>query len=250
MARNATTLWIGVAAAMVFLLSGVVVADNVPTTRPAKPITTRPAATQPAVIQSATTTATTQPVASQPTSQPASQPTSRPAVLSAEGVARLIADLGGDDWESAERAAMELANYDRQAEEAIADALRVGDVSEAFHKRAAGVLERIYDARAKIAGTWEEQLWANIKHKQLVKIAAAANGALTIAPAPGARYRQYVYSEVSFDGTTLKFHVQTNPGYEFDVVMKLTDNGEFAGTRTRVSTGETWDFRMTRLRDF
>ena len=119
-----------------------------------------------------------------------------------------------------------------------------------FQKRAAGVLERIYAARVKIAGVWEEELWANIKHKQQVRITAGADGVVTLAPGPAARYRHYVYTEASFDGTTLKFHVRTNPDYEFDVEVKQTEDGELSGTRTRSETGESWDFRMTKVRDF
>jgi len=186
---------------------------------------------------------------SQPTSQPADGSASRPVSLSAEELARLLAELGDDDWERAELAAMELAKHDQQAETAINDALQ-GVVSEPFQKRATGVLERIYAARVKIAGTWEEELWANVKYKQQVRITADAAGTVTLAPGPVARYRHYVYTAASFDGTTLKFHVRTNPDYEFDVEVKLTADGELSGTRTRVDTGESWDFRMTRVRDF
>jgi len=187
------------------------------------------------------------------TSQPADGAdgavTSRPASLSAEEMVQLLADLGDADWERAERASMELAKYDRQAEAAINDAL-TGVVNEAFRTRAAGVLERIYAARVTIVGTWEEQLWANVKHKQQVRITADAAGTVTLAPSPVARYRHYVYTEASFDGTTLTFHVRTNPDYEFDVELTLTAEGELTGTRTRTGTDESWEFRMTRLRDF
>ncbi|MCL2701520.1 MAG: hypothetical protein FWE88_07485 [Phycisphaerae bacterium] len=185
------------------------------------------------------------------TSQPAeaAATTSRPASLSQAALVQLLADLGDSDWERAERAAMELSHYDRQAEAALEDAL-LGVVNDAFQKRAAAVLERIYAARVKITGVWQEELWANVKHKQLVRITADAKGTITLSPAPGARYQHYKYSEASFDGTTLKFHVQTNPDYEFDVELKLDDNGELAGTRTQRGSGKSWDFRMTRVREF
>jgi len=185
------------------------------------------------------------------TSQPADETastTSRPASLSPDELVWLLADLGGADWERAERAAMELARYDQQAESAIRDALQ-GVVNETFEKRAAAVLERIYAARVKIAGVWEEDLWANVKYKQQVTITADAKGDIALSPAPGARYQQYKYAATSFDGTTLKFHVRTNPDFEFDVELKLTADGELTGTRTRTATGESWDFRMTKVRD-
>jgi hypothetical protein len=59
-----------------------------------------------------------------------------------------------------------------------------------------------------------------------------------------------VYTAASFDGTTLKFHVRTNPDYDFDVEVTLTDEGELSGVRTRTGTGESWDFRMTKVSDF
>ena len=207
------------------------------------PVTTRQVATAP----TATTRLTTQ-AGTAPTSRPASQPTSWPTSAPAARVVKLVADLDAQDWDQAERAVLELSHYDRQTEDAIKRAME-GAVSDRFKERAARVLEAIYTARIKVGGTWEEQLWADVRRTQLVRITADAKGVISMAPAPAAHYQQYEYSNARFDGKTLKFHVKTNPNFEFDVEVKLDDKGDLVGKRTRSNDGESYDFTMKRVGD-
>jgi len=183
---------------------------------------------------------------SRPTSRPASQPTSWPTSAPEARVVKLVADLDAEDWEQSERAVLELSHYDRQTEDAIKRAME-GAVSDRFKRRAERVLETIYTARVKIGGTWEEQRWADVPRTQLVRITGDAKGAISMAPAPAAHYQQYEYSNVRFDGKTLKFHVKTNPNFEFDVEVKLDDKGDLVGKRTRSNDGESYDFTMKRV---
>lgn len=193
--------------------------------------------------------ATSRPVGatSRPTTGPASRPTTWPTSAPAS-IQKLVVDLDAADWETAERAVLMLSRTDRQGEDAINRAME-SVVSDRFRQRAQKVLQAIYTARIKIGGTWEEQRWADMRRTQTVTITGDAKGAITIAPAPSAGNGQWEYSGATFDGKTLKFHLKTNPGYEFDTEVTLTKTGELVGKRTQTKGGESFDFTMKKIRD-
>ena len=191
---------------------------------------------------------TTPASASGPATSSAPASASAPAA-DANVIRRLIALLDDDDWRTRDRAGEELMRIGRPAEEDLKAAMERPGASAEVKLRAGELYSRIASWRLDIKGVWEVQLWGNITYLDLVRISVGPDGKIKMDCPPDAPHPHYVFSKPVREGNTFTYHELANPGYEFDMVLKVISPTELSGTRTRQSDGAHWPFKILKVRE-
>lgn len=171
----------------------------------------------------------------------------QPSAQELERIKELLPQLDDDTFDRRQAASRALLELGLKAERPLREAL-AADPSPEARVRLLDLLGILDALKAGIAGDWEET-WEGIDQKGNHRIWITA-GELNIAPTDYAEHhQQYKFFNVKMKDGEMTFHQITNPGYEFDVRLKIMDKDVLKGEATRRSDGLVLKVEFKRIKE-
>jgi hypothetical protein len=166
---------------------------------------------------------------------PAEKPPVQPTPEQEAKIKKLVARLDAEEFEDREAASAALNEFGVVAELPLRDAFAKEPSPEA-RVRLTRLLASIEALKCDLAGEWEETK-ENISYKCYYRLSVGPTGALCMAVTEYNADQQYTFDDVRIKDGKLMLHETFNPGYEFDMVLKVINKDKLTGTATRRSDG-------------